>query len=122
MEPRELRGFPAGGLHMSAPGASNEDGEIESSNALATNAGARAKRVEPESGAAESAADSPPLAGRRYSSVRPDGMRDHTSMLVGNRPEMSPLDAHLFADLKRAIRRHIVTNLRYSSPAVVGTC
>lgn len=28
--------------------------------------------------------------------------------LVGNRPEMMPLDAHLFADLKTAIRRHIV--------------
>ena len=28
--------------------------------------------------------------------------------LVGNRPEMMPLDAHLFADLKTAVGRHVV--------------
>ena len=35
------------------------------------------------------------------------GTRYHHS-LVGNRPEMMPLDAHLFADLKTAVGRHVV--------------
>lgn len=35
------------------------------------------------------------------------GTRYHHS-LVGNRPEMMPMDAHLFADLKTAVGRHVV--------------
>ena len=43
---------------------------------------------------------------RAWGSVN-KGTRYHHS-LVGNRPEMCPLDAHLFADLKEAVRKHVV--------------
>ena len=43
---------------------------------------------------------------RAWGSVN-KGTRYHHS-LVGNRPEMSPLDTHLFADLKTAVGRHVV--------------
>ena len=38
--------------------------------------------------------------------------------LVGNRPEMCPLDAHLFADLKIAVNKHVVMTcgLRVDDP------
>ena len=42
------------------------------------------------------------------------GTRYHHS-LVGNRPEMMPLDAHLFADLKTAVSRHVVVTAGLAS-------
>ena len=53
---------------------------------------------------------------RAWGGVNKDTRYYHS--LVGNRPEMCPLDAHLFADLKTAVNKHVVMTcgLRVDDP------